>query len=150
MNEIGGRPEPKRRKEQVRFTRRQRIQHVRIWESSGLSGAEYGRRNGIDARNLYRWRDRVWNRRGKGESTGRETAQVDGPGSFVSIDVERSGDAIRLKEEVAQDGRGKVAGALPGLRVVLRRAGLEVELIGADATQLAAMAGALRREVWGA
>jgi transposase-like protein len=195
MSNQGEAVAPGRRKEPVRFTRRQRVGHVCEWEASGMSVAEYGRRHGIEPRNLYRWRDRIWARRHErqlpsdaglpesGEWRGVGPAvtlavEEAGPGAaseaerFVSFAAQQRGGVLSL-QEIAQ-GEDERAGepvkqerpvqpapvgkagfacreeSLPvggGLRVVMRRDGLELELSGADPGALAVLAGALRREV---
>ena len=100
--------------------------HLASWERSGLSGAEYARLHGLKARDLYRW--------GKRQAGAKEHGSKPASGvRFVTIDV---------------DGRAFGGPGDVGLRVVLRRGPLEVEVSGGgSADELARLAGALRREV---
>lgn len=101
--------------------------HLASWKRSGLSGAEYARTHGLKARDLYRWSQR----QAGGREHGRELE--DSGERFVTIDV---------------DGRAFGGSGDGGLRVLLRRGGMEVEVSGgASAQELARLAGALRREV---
>jgi hypothetical protein len=100
--------------------------HLASWERSGLSGGEYARLHGLNARDLYRWR--------KLERAGeaKRNARANGSG-FMTIDV---------------DGRAFGGSGDGGLRMVLRRGSLEVEVSGGgSADELVRLAGALRREV---
>ena len=124
---------PETEREEAEGTKRRRYRskieqagHVALWERSGLSGAEYARTHGLKARDLYRW--------GKRQAGANEPwiGSASG-GRFVTIDV---------------DGRAFGGSGDGGLRVVLRRGPLEVEVSGAGSAQeLARLAGALRREV---
>lgn len=118
-----------RKKRRRRTGKVERAGHLASWERSGVSGVEYARLHGLRASDLYRWR--------KLEGTGVEerAGRPDGGGSgsgFMTIDV---------------DGRTLVGG-VGGIRVVLRKGPLELEVSGAGtAGELVGLAGALKREV---
>ena len=113
-------------KRRRRYGKIEQAGHLASWERSGLSGGEYARTHGLKARDLYRWRKRE--RTGEPERKGLSNGN-----GFVTIDV---------------DGRAFGGSGDGGLRVVVRRGPLEVEVSGGgSAEELARLAGALRREV---
>lgn len=130
MKETQGKETPGTKQRQRRYTAKaQQLKHLRAWECSGLSGAQYAREHGLLPRDLYRW----GKLRGKG--TGSEQAPKARPspssGRFMTIDVS-----------------GAAAGSSCRLCIVLRHGPLEVEVSGgASADELARLAGVLRREV---
>ena len=102
--------------------------HLSSWERSGLSGGEYARLHGLKARDLYRWRKLQGS--GEYEREGQPDGNVGGSG-FMTIDVD-----------------GRSFGGAGGMRVVLRRGPLEMEVSGAgSAEELVRVAGQLKREV---
>lgn len=90
----------------------------RSWQGSGISMAEYARREGFDADGAYRWR-RVLRRRGQwGEADG-------APAVSTTVTVKKGRPAPRFARVTVSDARS--ASIL--LRIVLvngRRAELEI------------------------
>lgn len=101
--------------------------HLSSWERSGLSGGEYARLHGLKARDLYRWRKLQGS--GAEQRSDRDNGGR-GSGGFMTIDVD-----------------GRSFGGATGMRVVLRRGPLEVEVSGNSADELVRVAGRLKREV---
>lgn len=101
--------------------------HLSSWERSGLSGGKYAGLHGLKARDLYRWRKlqgRGAEQRADQDNGGR------GSSGFMTIDVD-----------------GRSFGEAAGMRVVLRRGPLEVEVSGSSADELVRVVGRLKREV---
>lgn len=114
-----------------RLTRAEREFHLASWKRSGLSGPAYARAHGLSPANLYAWRGKALGG-GASASAARPAAKTASP--FVPVRIAPGPPA---------------AGTAP--RVVLRDGyGLECVIEGAvDAGAFAALAGALKREVFG-
>jgi transposase-like protein len=107
-----------------RCTKAERSAHLEAWRDSGLSAQSYAGRHGLSAANLYAWSSKARRRNA--------TAEQKQTPTFVPVRLGAS-----------------APGPDSGLRVALRSGGLECVVEGAtDLDALAALAGALKREVF--
>jgi len=128
MNRESESGEARRGRRRRRYTSKiEQAGHLSSWERSGLSGGEYARLHGLKPRDLYRWR-KIHGSGAQGCPDGQNGES--GSDAFMTIDVDR-----RSFVETA------------GMRVLVRRGPLEVEVSGCSADELVRVAGRLKREV---
>ena len=69
-----------------RYSDEERVKHVRAWQSSGLSGLEYARKNGLHSKSMYAWRAKFAEQLSGNTNASKEDAVPVQP-TFVSLSV---------------------------------------------------------------